>query len=59
MAAPRVRLSRDPESINGQAERTVFQDFGMTRPGIERSLPAFVARAQPTHEKMKTKLLCV
>jgi len=52
VAAPCMKLPLHPpidtEHEAGQDASTVFQIFGMTRQGIELSLPALVARAQPT-----------
>jgi len=50
-AAPRLNyffVKRKVEHEDRQAASSVFQVFGMTRLGIEPSLAAFVARAQPT-----------
>jgi len=52
MAAPRVNRSFAPthqrRERGSTAASTVFQVLDVARPGIESSLPALVARAQPT-----------
>jgi len=46
-----LHLPINAEHETGQAASTIFQVFGMARPGIEPNLQALVVCAQPTWEK--------